>query len=657
MKESTLTPRGEWGSHHPIAPVVSKCPVAYCDVPNLMCMVGHRGPNSRANRFPLIFFTCCNAKNPETLCIQPPCWFYGNSCPLARMVGQSPLQQSRRLEPAVEAGNLKSPPRKLTATEAAAPADNGTNIPGEGAVIAQLESDENTLLADTIVVQATVEKQDAMDLRLKARDVAKWASMPEWAGTGTELRQDAVMAASIEEQIYQELQRLSAQIVTRVAVLRDTICKLGIVQMNMNEEPLRFTPPAYDIYFGKTRNMSQVHQSLKFSDKFVVPSTVGDAPTPDDPRTAFSFIFLKYKQNIYGWSQSSPPGVLSPQIITLIVMSAAAPLSEVVIENETNPVQVFCDQAPIWSNGLCMYWDRFAANAPGGAWSSRGLLNNADACLTTHLSDMGLFIDGRLPDILKVDSAASLYVEEFEDVGMNFSMVAILALIILVGTILSCAAYIQDELERERQRSGKFRKATYHLDGDGVNEPINVRDPIAYKHAGHRNRFLALTFWHVIQRDHALISPLFFSEGFSRPQRILCLGVMVTGVLAINAAVYGNPSYLISSDQYFPSGILSGLIVFPLYCTCVVMFAARPTYLKKRLPKKKTREEAVQVLQKARQDMVHKSSLRPPPGYIAMPPLPALGGAPPTFAGATFLQLPATALPQLPPVLSLIPSD
>lgn len=45
-------------------------------------------------------------------------------------------------------------------------------------------------------------------------------------------------------------------------------------------------------------------------------------------------------------------------------------------------------------------------------------------------------------------------------------------------------------------------------------------------------------------------------EVFTRPQRILCLFVLLTGVFAINAAIFGSPDQLIGSDQCLGRSVL-----------------------------------------------------------------------------------------------------
>ena len=52
--------------------------------------------------------------------------------------------------------------------------------------------------------------------------------------------------------------------------------------------------------------------------------------------------------------------------------------------------------------------------------SQRGVLNDGEGCLTTHLSDIALFIDGRIPATFSVDKARASMVRSvfrFEDMG------------------------------------------------------------------------------------------------------------------------------------------------------------------------------------------------------------------------------------------------
>ncbi|CAJ1333311.1 unnamed protein product [Effrenium voratum] len=380
-------------------------------------------------------------------------------------------------------------------------------------------------------------------------------------------RQEATLAEENSVRAKKEDERQVSQLITRAAVLRDTICKQVIVQLTTGAPPMRFVTPGFVLYMGRTRNMSQVSPVFVFPEKFAVPPTAGNTPTPGSNVTAFSFIFVEYVKNIYGWSDSAPPGNLNlPRIITLLVMRAST--IEIEVRYETFPIRVFADQT-ISSSGLCLYWDRFAPDTSGGAWSPQGLLNNGDGCLTTHLSDIGLFVDGRPAKLLEVDRAISYYIDEVVDVGTNYSQMAILGFILLLGTF--CA-----------------------LPGSKM------------------------------------------PKVFSRPQRILCLGVLATGVMAVNAIIYGNPSGIVSGDQFIASGVLSALVAFPLFCAVTFMFQTRPTPAKKRLVKKSANADQMETIAKVRREIEAKSTLAPPPGYLNLPALPPAPGSVVGGAGDLF---------------------
>ena len=83
------------------------------------------------------------------------------------------------------------------------------------------------------------------------------------------------------------------------------------------------------------------------------------------------------------------------------------------------------------------------------------------------------------------------------------------------------------------------------------------------------------TLWKVFKREHALLSPAFYHETFTRPQRLLCLVAMMLGVMAMNAVVQSRRGFLLSTkggSEYIMSGFLAGLLSFPVYCGLAMMF-------------------------------------------------------------------------------------
>jgi hypothetical protein len=734
--------------------IISSCPSAYCDWKYIRCIFEQEGTSKDYT-----VYTCCQSTNSWTGCTDPPCWFKGNQCPYTPPERASPVSPDlrRRLEqnlkdkkgvpekPAIpelqwewqwseelgygsliarsqantsqDAGKgLKSSKNDSNASaqdklqfelsleglenalsgvkaRSAFPrqlqsANSSLGVETE-AFLESLEIDEAPMLRDVQIAVLNLEREQLFAVRLDSRKELQFGQMSPDQALVNRTANEAAKQAKLDA--LTEMQKQYSQIITRSAVLRDTICKQALTQLTTSIEILTFPNPSFIIYMGKTRNMSAVNPTFVFPDKYIVPPNTPDEATADNPLTAFAFIYVVYNKNIYGWSDSAPPGNEST-IITLNIMQADT--TEIEVKNLTDPIRVFADRS-LYSSNLCMYWDRFVPNTAGGAWSTKGLLNDAEGCLTTHLSDIGLFIDGRIPSTFSVDKAISYYLEDIidgpEGSEYNYATAAVVGFIILLGTILALAGYIQDELIRERQRLGKA-DGNHFLDGDGISGPLTVDDAIAYSHVHDKHLFLVFTLWKVILRDHALLGVFHYNAAFTRPQRILCCGVMVTSVLAVNAMVYGVPREYVADDQWLPTGVIAGLVSFPLFVTCIFMFSSRPTPMRKRLIKRRTNNAEIEAIAKVRLDIEHESAKLfpksglgqlalpeynphgadvgrttllalpppmpvrpsvPPPGMLALPPPP--GGAPggPALPVAGLPAL--SGLPQLPPLPALKP--
>jgi hypothetical protein len=628
--------------------IVGSCRTAYCDRVFSACM-----PNlSELNP---LFFMCCNEPNDYTECHDPPCWFLGNKCPTTANYGAfdastDAYSDTRRLSPDRNEqqqgrhGDSARRERLLQQRDGAAMSIN-PNISME-ANIWRMEQDEKIMLAD---IRKIIKDKNTFDQRYEMNDMRKeliFQSMDKAAAI--EARDIKRMNEKSYDDDLLEAERQVSQIITRAAVLRDTICKAGIVQITIGET-MRFSNGGFTIWFGKTRNLSKVQENkLIFPDRFAVPPTAPEDPAPDNPISAFSFIYLEYTKNIYGWSSSAPPGN-ETKTITMIVMRAST--KDFAVKNESEPIRVFADKS-LFSSALCLYWDRFAANTAGGGWSVRGVMNDGDGgCLTTHLSDLGLFLDGRMAVVEELGQASSIFVEQTLDVGTNYSQIAILGFLLAISAICALWGYIRDELMREQ---GRVDCTTYQLNGDGVTAPKSVDDPIAYSKADHRDLFLALTYWKVIRRDHALISPLKYHEKYTRPQRVLVLLVLITGVFAINATISGvGDEGLISQGQYVASGVISGLLIFPQYVLVAMMFASRPFARQKRLVRKRTDTAPIEAIAKARNEAEAKASMKPQQ-FFRMPPGPVQD-----VGGNSMLSLPPPTMPRqfpgLPPPVASSP--
>merc|ERR1719181_1726049 len=138
-----------------------------------------------------------------------------------------------------------------------------------------------------------------------------------------------------------ERQRRVSQMITRVSVIRDIVVKQIIKALVANEAPKIYPTPGFTIWIGKQTNMSNVHPAFVFPTKYIVPPDSPDDPTPNNPLTGFSFEYVEYKKNVYGWAPSTPPSQESIKI-TLIVMKAN-PAIDFIVENEKEPIRVFAD--------------------------------------------------------------------------------------------------------------------------------------------------------------------------------------------------------------------------------------------------------------------------------------------------------------------------
>jgi hypothetical protein len=140
----------------------------------------------------------------------------------------------------------------------------------------QLERDEKPLLLDVQKIVAQQESAKVVEEKSAARLEVQWAQMPAYQAN--EIRAQYFKDKEIRDQNELEALRDYSQIITRVSVQIDTVCKMAIVQLAVGQE-MRFTTPGFIIWFGKTRNMSAVNNAFRFPDSYVVPVTAGSEPT------------------------------------------------------------------------------------------------------------------------------------------------------------------------------------------------------------------------------------------------------------------------------------------------------------------------------------------------------------------------------------------
>jgi hypothetical protein len=465
---------------------------------------------------------------------------------------------------------------------------------------------------------------------------------------GDRLRAQKAVREAKESLEIQLFARDKSQRITRLNVMRDTIAKQLMGGLNKDTKILNFPSAAFTLYIGKTTNLATVKLPNKLSESFIFPKKYQLA---GDSADGYGYVYVEYNSNIYYWanSKNSPPGEAASKMITLLLMKQnGTDLDE---SSTEEPIIMFADKS-LFSNSICLYWDRFVPNTPGGDWSTRGVTNNGDGCITTHLTvDMAVFVDGKVPSgsiLVDVASRWDREVWETSCIGCgdekNLVVVAVLGMVLFTNMLLIMLGFVVDGTHRVEMEKKKVA-SRYHFDGDGITSPMNLDDPIAYAHADSNTAALFVgTLWNVTKREHAMISVAFYNENFTRPQRLQCFTSLLCGLLAINAAVQSNPGYYQEARTSTISGVLSGLLLFPIYCGLLLMFNARPRPVKKKLIKRATQSKEIDMLNEERQKLGRQTALLPPPSYAAK----ALGSMQHQPGGSTVLGVQA-ALP-LPPL-------
>jgi len=672
----------------PGAKTTDECPTAWCDSEFLTCVL----EESRQ------VFTCCDENNGDTLCNDPPCWFRGLRCPESlqtfvaspqrldgglvvpkdnprRLSKQPPIDDaSESMEDGNWFGQWSAHNFPLSTVDEGSQSDWDRSSAYQGwhpnvyrrklqyatvdpskskaDTLVALEQDEHAMLISNMAQYRQKEYDKDEKELAEAKQYVEYQEMePRLADLMREQdRQSEIDAINYK----MEFDRNKSQRLTRLAVMRDTVAKALIVQLIANEVPLKYPTSAFDLTLGKTTNLSQVHSSFIFPAAFQVPPDSPDTPTPDNPVTGFAFEFVEYKRNIYAWSDSNPISDGS-QVVTLIALKANA--DDLDIHAVTDqPIRVYTD-LNLFSQTICLYWDRFAKDTAGGAWSRQGVTNNETECLTTNLSDVGIFLDPYVPEpelLIAIDFEKETWQSHCIGCGDEWNMfvLAVMGMVIFTDILLILMGYVLDETKRT-DMSKQNKQSRYYEDGDGIHSRLNVDDAIAYSYAetGLVKLWIG-TFMNVIFREHVIVSPLFYHEIFTRPQRLLCLGALLTGLLAMNALVQSQPGFLITKEsptEYFVAGILGGLLVFPVYCGLALMFNMRPRPVKKRIIKRTYNPREIDLIALKRKELDHQSSKMPPAGYLSLPPAPP-GGVTHNPGGTSLLGLPSPLpLPPLPP--------
>jgi hypothetical protein len=596
---------------------ISSCPSPFCDKPALRCLV-------EKEAIATTLYICCDMSNSLEQCEDPPCWFEGDECPRSpqpphivsseRRAAALAARKRRRLSglnnasSAIERRLLNR--RKKPGEQEAARIESVENAESSLFIAAHdlVESDKLRKKRDLVIdLNRQMEFEKIIDPDQREAAVAKYQkNLSEWTA------------------YLGESSRNTSQRITRLIVLRDLVAKEKIQGLLYNELPLKFRSSAFTLYVGRTTNMSNVFPAFLFPQRFQVPPNSPIVPTASNNVTGFSYIYVEYSYNFYSYSDSNPPSPES-MIVTLVVLKATA--DDLNVRNIASPIRVFADMS-LMSRALCLYWDRFYPGTPGGAWSPAGIRNDADGCITSHLSDIAVFMDGSVPEASPLVEASLSYDRKYilskcvncdtSPFAYNWSVLAVVGLTFFSCLVMICLGYVIDENKRKDMENNEILRR-YQLDGNGITSPLNVSDPIAYEYAGESPiRLIMKTYWNMLKREHILVAPCFYHEMFSRPQRIQCLLACLFGLYAVNAIVQSNPGEMVFAHAWWSSlvpGVLSALLIYPIFVSLLMMFSLKPRPIKKKLIKRATNMKEIDYLRQERENLAQKTALMPPQGY------------------------------------------
>uniref|UniRef100_A0A0G4FT19 PKD/REJ-like domain-containing protein n=1 Tax=Chromera velia CCMP2878 TaxID=1169474 RepID=A0A0G4FT19_9ALVE len=389
-------------------------------------------------------------------------------------------------------------------------------------------------------------------------------------------RQAVLSAIRAQEAATTTAQATQVSRTNRLLALRDQLSLEVLDFMRVDEMPVTFPTPGFDVIIGKTNDLSNVQPQFTFATA---------APSSSAPAGPYSYVFTEFLKKQRDGAASTPKGNATLGL-TLKVLDSNN--NEISVSGLDSPLRLFSDVAA-FAGGLCLAWDDLT-----DSWKGTGLLTDGQGCLSTHLTDIAMFLDSEVFAQALVeaepDSTLTLDVNQ-----LSWPVIALLCALVAMNMLAVGWGYWQDWRQRITERK-KIRQ--HKVDGDGLEFPLSPSDPIAYhakvparedEVAGEealteverRRRFLlffGLTLWNVAKRDHFLLAPMTHCHTFTRPQKLTTFLAFTSGMLAFNSFMLGER--FVDSAAIFPLGALCALCVYPLLIGLIALFAKRPTPLK-----------------------------------------------------------------------------
>merc|ERR1719253_1281607 len=267
--------------------MVSECLTTYCDKATLSCV---RTDESGATTL----LVCCNAQNPDTLCNDPPCWFSGQACPHrasprdsdgARRLNSPSDEQTDETDALVDEDpadtwfdqwNAYNFPLAKTDESSMSDYDRTAAYHGwhpdvyrrklmfarldpsrsAGQMLTAMEEDETAEIATVRAMLTKTNINGSRTIFQDARQEIAFESMEPAIANLMKVNAEQARIARVNWKM--EYDRNNSQRITRISVMRDTICK-ALIRMISSSETMAFDTVSFKLQLGKTTNLSRIH--------------------------------------------------------------------------------------------------------------------------------------------------------------------------------------------------------------------------------------------------------------------------------------------------------------------------------------------------------------------------------------------------------------
>jgi hypothetical protein len=474
-----------------------------------------------------VIYICCDSTNLKRGCRDQPCWFEGSSCDLIEKNGTTAESVSVHAKPGISLEFLKDFEKPHL----------------EKAVAWLRAKDEQEEDFTSYVSRFQPEVQRAL---LSERE------------TFLDEQKSAAINASL--------------LFNRIEAARQVVVEKIVTTLVRNQPPVVFETEQFTLTVGKTTDMSSALSAFKFPNSFTVPKSSPDVPTENNPVTGFSFMYVQYKTDPFSWAINAEDNPIASSVVTLRVMKAD-PSMPLVFSPAEKPIRLFADQR-LPASGTCK---RFEIDEL--SWTGKGAVNDDQGCLVTRPGTFAIFVDPSFPSANRSEPVNVVNSKASMDLNLNLFPIGTLIGMILLHAVFMLWGHYKD---RGQIDPPKF----ILLDGDGINSPTSIDDPIAYGQSSILKLHLH-TFRNVLIRRLIIAWPLTYHPIKLRIARVAlsCLSMTTCAMMS---------TVLIDLSQMEPAttGLLASLISFTTHSLFQYMLDHLPHPARLRISKGVRRSRA-----------------------------------------------------------------